>query len=152
MTEPLPTADDGAPRRLETAIGTFEVQSRDVIFFADGLPGFERCRHFVLLSSPQVAPLHCLHAVGGPAASFLAIDPRLVLPQYRCVLTESDRRRLGVGDETPLVWLALVAVDAEQRATVNLRAPIVVNPARMAGCQVMPHNSLYPVRHPLQTE
>jgi flagellar assembly factor FliW len=41
-----------------------------------------------------------------------------------------------------------VTADAEG-ATVNLRAPIVINPSRMTGFQVMPHNSLYPLRHPL---
>jgi flagellar assembly factor FliW len=40
-------------------------------------------------------------------------------------------------------------MDNGQGPSVNLRAPIVVNPARMLGFQVMPHNSLYPLRQPL---
>jgi flagellar assembly factor FliW len=50
------------------------------------------------------------------------------------------------------LWLAIVTLDQDERAFVNLRAPIVVNPERMLGYQVMPHNSLYPLRHPLASE
>ena len=138
-----------ATRRIDTAFGTFDVDGRSVIQFADGLPGFEQTRRFVLLSSPELAPLRLLHNVEGPAASFLAVDPRIVLPDYRAVLAGNDRARLGADEETALLWLALVTVDGAQGASVNLRAPIVINPGRMIGFQIMPHNSLYPLRHPL---
>ena len=136
-------------RNVDTAFGPFAVDDRSVIEFAEGLPGFEQTRRFVLLSSPELAPLHLLHHVEGPAASFLAVDPRVVLPSYRTVLSAGDRARLGAGDDSALLWLALVTMDAGQGPSVNLRAPIVVNPARMLGFQVMPHESLYPLRHPL---
>jgi len=136
-------------RQLETPFGTFPIDDASVIDFADGLPGFEQTRKFVLLSSPELAPLHLLHYADGPAASFLAVDPRVVLPSYRTDLGAGDRLRLGATDDHQLLWLALVTMDAGQGPSVNLRAPIVVNPARMLGCQVMPHNSLYPLRHPL---
>ena len=147
---PSHTADTGSDlRQVETAFGTFAVDDRSVIEFAEGLPGFEQTRRFVLLSSPELAPLHLLHHVEGPAASFLAVDPRVVLPSYRAVLSAGDRARLGAGEDSSLLWLALVTMDAGQGPSVNLRAPIVVNPAEMLGCQVMPHESLYPLRHPL---
>ena len=138
-----------AQRTVDTAFGTFAVDDRSVIEFAEGLPGFEQTRRFVLLSSPELEPLHLLHHVEGPAASFLAVDPRIVLPSYRTVLGAGDRARLGAGDDSALLWLALVTMDAGQGPSVNLRAPIVVNPARMLGFQVMPRESLYPLRHPL---
>jgi flagellar assembly factor FliW len=146
--------DDQAERRvhLTTVLGEFDVDPRDVLRFPDGLPGFERSRQFVLLSAPGLAPLQCLHSIEDRPASFLAIDPRLVLPRYRCVLSEGDRARLGVKDDSTLLWLALVTMVDDTEATVNLRAPIVVNPARMVGFQVLPYNSLYPLRHPLALE
>ena len=146
---PTQSPETSELRNVETAFGIFAVDDRSVIEFAEGLPGFEQTRRFVLLSSPELAPLHLLHHVEGPAASFLAVDPRIVLPSYRTVLGANDRARLGAGDDSALLWLALVTMDAGQGPSVNLRAPIVVNPARMLGFQVMPHESLYPLRHPL---
>ena len=136
--------------RVETAFGSFDVAPADIVSFPAGLPGFEECRRFVVLSSRELEPFKCLQSVDGPSASFLAVDPRLVFPEYRCQLTEVDKARLGDPGEEQLVWLAVVTVQAED-TLVNLRAPVVVNPARMLGYQLMPSNSLYPLRFELTT-
>jgi flagellar assembly factor FliW len=121
----------------------------DAIAFPDGIPGFEACRQFVLLSSDAHAPLQRIDAIEGPSASFLCIDPRLVVPGYTCRLSPGDERRLQVGPESRLVWLSPVTVEPDGTVTANLRAPIVINADRMVGRQVLPNDSLYPIRHVL---
>ena len=49
----------------------------------------------------------------------------------------------------PLLWLALVSAHEHAPATVNLRAPIVINPASMRGIQIVPAESPYRLDHPL---
>jgi flagellar assembly factor FliW len=148
-TAALPRQSDTGSTRMVTRFGEFDAEPADVLSFPQGLPGFEQCRQFVLLSAEDLRPLQCLHAVAGPPASFLVIDPRVVWPRYRCVVRDSDRVRLGASAETPLVWLGLVAIDENGAASVNLRAPVVINPERMLGLQCLPHDSLYPLRHPV---
>ena len=138
--------------RIETRFGEFEADRRNLVDFPSGLPGFEQCRHFVIMSSPSMAPLQCLHAIDGEPATFLVIDPRVVLGDYRCVLSTPDRFRLGIEDDAPLLWLSVVTIKEDGPAFANLRAPIVINPERMVGFQVMPHDSLYPVRYPVGQE
>lgn len=138
----------GGVTRVDTAFGTFDVAPDQIVTFPAGLPGFEECRRFVVLSSRELEPFQCLQSVEGPSASFLAVDPRRVFPDYRCVLSEVDRARLGEPEESSLAWLAVVTVLDEQ-TVVNLRAPVVVNPTRMLGYQLMPSNSLYPLRFEL---
>src|SRR3989442_7830836 len=135
--------------RISGESGELDVDRRDIIRFPDGLPGFERSRAFVLLTSEANAPLQYLHAVEGPPASFLAIDPKLVLENYRCELNEADRQRLGADRDEALLWLALVMVEADGAITVNLRAPVGINPPGIVGHQMMPHQCLYPLRHVL---
>jgi flagellar assembly factor FliW len=152
MTAPQP--DDTTTvttLRVQTGFGEFDVAPSDILTFPNGLPGFERSRRFVLLSSDEeLAPFRCLQAVEGPPASFVVIDPRIVLPAYRTSLSHADLVRLTATEETPLVWLAIVTLGtAEVAPHVNLRAPIVINPETMVGYQLMPSNSLYPLRHPL---
>lgn len=144
IPEPCPPVDG---IRLNTRFGEFEADGRSLIAFPSGLPGFEQCRRFVVLSSMEAAPLQCLLAVDGPPAAFLALDPRLVLPEYRCVLGAADESRLGTAEPGQLLWLALLTVDEEGEAYANLRAPVVINPSRMIGFQVVPQDSLYPLRH-----
>jgi len=134
---------------LSTRFGEFDADSRNLLSFPAGLPGFEQCHRFVLLASVEAAPLQVLMSVDGPPASFLAIEPRIVLPTYRCVLSASDRQRLDAAEADTILWLSLLTVKDDGAAFANLRAPVVVNPARMTGYQVVPQDSLYPLRHPI---
>ena len=131
------------------ALGDAVVQRVDVIRFPKGIPGFEACHGFVLMAQEQDTGLQYLKAVEGPPASFLVVDPRHVLPGYRCELSEGDRERLHAQDGTPLLWLVLVSVETDGTVVANLRAPVVINPDRMIGAQVIPHHCLYPLRHVL---
>jgi len=137
--------------QLYTHFGSFELRREDILSFPTGLPGFENARRFVILSAPAYAPLQCLQAVDSPSPSFLVIDPRLVVDGYRTRLNQSDLVRLGVSDDARLVWLAIVTVGADG-TFVNLRAPVVINPERMLGFQLVPSDSLYPLRQPLGAE
>ena len=118
-----------------------------VVEFPAGIPGFEMCRRFVLITSPDLAPLACLQALDPPEPSFLAVNPTLLDPGYSLTLREFERARL-VGADEPLVWLALVTI-TNGEATANLRAPIVINPRRMIGCQFIRDEVEYPVHFPL---
>lgn len=127
--------------------GPVAVAQQEVIEFPAGIPGFETCRRFILLAPPELAPLSCLRALDPPEASFLVVDPRLLDPNYDLSLREFERVRLGSGSES-LLWLAIVTVDKDG-ATANLRAPVVINPRRMVGCQFIRDDHDYPVYYPL---
>jgi flagellar assembly factor FliW len=127
-----------------------EVEPCDVVTFPDGLPGFEGSRQFVLLELDETAPLKVLHAVNADDPSFLVVDPRNVLPNFRCDIGSADRARLGASDDGTFLWLAIVSVSGEDDVTVNLRAPIVIDPTRMRGRQVLPNACVYPLQHPIE--
>ena len=125
---------------------TGAIEDREMVTFPHGMPGFEECRSFVVFAA-AAGPFQWLSSVEGPPASFLAVDPRKVLPNFRYVLSPSDLSRLQASHDTPLLWLAIVLVDSDGTVSANLRAPIVINPASMTGQQVMPQDCLYPLRH-----
>jgi flagellar assembly factor FliW len=150
MTQPLaPLYQPDPAGDLEVDRGALEPRPEDIIAFPDGVPGFESCRRFVLIASDDTAPFSRLQAVDAPRPAFLTIDPALALKRYRRILSPADRVRLDVSNDDTLLWLAIVTLSPDETASVNLRAPIVINPRLMIGFQVMPHQSLYPVRHPL---
>lgn len=120
-----------------------------VVTFPEGLPGFERCQRFLLYSKPETLPIRCLHAIEGAEATFLAIETDYALEGFRQQLSGPDRARLHADEATPLLWLALVTVEEDGPVTANLRAPIVINLRSQVGFQIMPHQCVYPLRHPL---
>jgi flagellar assembly factor FliW len=121
-----------------------------IVTFTQGLPGFEDSRRFVLVASPSLDPFTLLQGAGVEAPSFVAVDPVLVESGYRMPLAHADLVRLEAGPDDSLLWLALVAAKADGSATVNLRAPVVINPASMRGIQVLAHESPYRLDHPLR--
>ena len=116
-----------------------------VLEFPSGIPGFESHRRFILIASADLSPLGCLKAVDSSDVSFLVIDPRLLLMNYDITLSDFERARIGAGPDEPLLWLAIVTI-TQKEATANLRAPVVINPATMIGCQVIRENDQYPVQ------
>jgi flagellar assembly factor FliW len=122
-----------------------------VVTFADGLPGFERTRHFVLVTSPAIAPFTIVQGTDADAPAFVAVDPHCVTRDFQTRLDAADLSRLKARGDGPLLWLALVTARPQAVATVNLRAPLVINPASMRGIQVVPSDSVYAVDHPLPT-
>ncbi|MDH4066943.1 MAG: flagellar assembly protein FliW [Acidobacteriota bacterium] len=125
-----------------------DVPAADIVTIPDGLPGFERCRRFVVMSSPELEPLARVEGLDDERPSFLALDPRLALPDYDTVLSPADRQRLAVDDHDALLWLAIVRLE-DTRLVVNLRAPIVINPRLMIGRQIVPADSPYSTHHEL---
>ena len=121
-----------------------------VIEFADGLPGFETCHQFVLISGPALDPFTIVQGVGSAGPSFAAIDPLRVTGGYRADLQASDRARLGVDAGEDLLWLALICPRPGLEPTVNLRAPLVINPRTLRGIQLISSESTYRVDHPLR--
>lgn len=133
---------------IETRFGSYLADRGAVVSVADGLPGFERCRRFVVVTAPTLHPFNCLQGLDDSKPSFLTLDPRSVVEGYATGLTADDRERLDVADGDALLWLALVRLDGD-RALVNLRAPVVINARRMLGVQLMAPDSPYSTEHVL---
>jgi flagellar assembly factor FliW len=121
-----------------------------VIEFPGGLPGFEHHRRFVLVRAPGLDPFTMLQGLGPGAPAFAAVDPRHVAPGYTLDLEAGDRLRLEDDGTTPLVWLALAIVRDTGAVTVNLRAPLVINPVTLRGIQVIQPDAAYAFDHPLR--
>lgn len=142
----MSVAPVSAPRR--PAHRHDDAAAPNTITMVDGLPGFEPCRHFVVMSSSDLEPLARLQGLDPSGPSFLALDPRMVMPDYETVLAPADRRRLEASDDDTLLWLVLVRLEG-RRVLVNMQAPVVINPRRMLGLQVVPADSPYSTHHEL---
>jgi flagellar assembly factor FliW len=133
---------------VETKFGKYLADGGAVVTVADGLPGFERCRQFVVVSGPTLQPFNCLQGMDDARPSFLTLDPRSVVDGYVTDLQAADRERLDAREDDALLWLALARLDGD-RVLVNLRAPVVINARRMVGLQLIAADSPYSTEHVL---
>lgn len=135
--------------------GQVEVNEDSVITFPEGIPGFPSERDFILLQlGLEETPFWWLQSVSDEQLCFLTIEPNRVFPDYDFRVPNEQLRQLQLGEEPSLEALAIVNVpDGElRRATVNLRAPVLVNPSARLGVQVILDREQYAIRQQLFPE
>ncbi|MCX7867860.1 flagellar assembly protein FliW [Limisphaera sp. VF-2] len=115
-----------------------------------GLLGFESIREYLLVFHPDEAPFGWLQAQDPSGLAFVVVDPFLVLPDYRPDIPPPDVALLGLKGPEDALLLNIVTIHSPQRATVNLKGPIVINRHTWMAKQVVIANAIeYSVQHPL---
>ncbi len=134
--------------RIESRrFGPIEAKTEDLIHF-DGLPGFEAARRFLLLDHDRSSPFGWLVCVDSPELGFVVTDPRMFFPDYRPRIDSRHWHRVEATAKTPVELLAIVGLHDGQ-ASVNLAAPLVVNPDNRRAAQVILEDADYSTREPL---
>jgi len=118
-----------------------------------GLLGFEQCKRFALIASPEEEPFLWLQSVDEPKLAFLVMSPFIAVPSYRPEISDEDAGFLGLAGPDATLVFNIVTVRGPQGATVNLKGPIVVNRRTLVGKQIIPLNApSLSVDHPLPVQ
>lgn len=120
------------------------VLSSTPVTFTAPMPGLENVHDFTLRNIDSAPGLFALESGSSPVRLFLA-DAAVFVPGYTPPLPGSALEALELGDgEAPQV---LVVVNHSPTATtVNLMAPIVLNPATRRCTQLVLDGKEYPLR------
>jgi len=135
-------------RRIQSPrFGAIEVDDASRITF-DGLPGFPDLRHFVVLHHDRDSAFGWLQSFERPEVAFPVIDPRPWFPSYRPALRVAVLHALEAAPTDPLEWLA-IATARDGAVTLNLAAPLLVNPANRRGVQAVLEDETWSTSEPL---
>lgn len=130
--------------------GAVDVSEEDVLEFDRGLFGFEHVRRWVLLEHGPRSPLRLLHAVEWPDLVFVVVEPFLICPEYELDLNAEDAAAVHWWDDAGVLVLVTVGIpDDPGEMTANLKGPILVNPKRRRGLQVVLPGDRWSPRHRL---
>lgn len=113
-------------------------RDEDVVFFSDGLVGYEDCQRFVIAENENLAPLHLMQSLDRPEVGFLVLDPRVLIEDYCWQLLEGEQL-------LPLVTVILG--EAPEECTANLCAPVLIDYQNMTGRQIILRGEKYSVTH-----
>ena len=115
-----------------------------------GLLGFEQMKDYLLVSNPGEEPFSWLQVKGNATLAFVVMDPFMAAPDYHPDIPQPDVDFLGLEQPEDALLLNIVTLHGPNRATVNLKGPIVVNRHTGIGKQVVIANAAhYSVQHPL---
>ena len=123
---------------MTSRFGEIEVNKADVITLPDGLIGFPECKNYVLLDQHKDGVFKFMQSLDDGAIAFTVMDPTQICPEYKASVQSSDDCEL----------IALVTMpNNPNNATVNLKAPLVIDIATRTGKQVIISGDKYHTRH-----
>ncbi len=133
-----------------TRFGALKVEAADLIQFPGGMPGLEACRTWVLLTDAGNECLGWLQSTERPEIALAVVSPRRFVPNYQLRVSKSELEPLALADVRQAQVLVIVSKH-DGAITLNLKAPLVINPEVLIGRQVVANGEL-PVQYSLVRE
>ncbi|MEK4353588.1 flagellar assembly protein FliW [Paenibacillus sp. FSL R5-0475] len=130
--------------------GEIDVDEEQLYHFPKGLPGFDEETDFALIAVEET-PFWYLQSVKEKGLSFLLSDPFVFYPSYEFDLPDDEAEELGI-DKEVVVRCIITLKEQVDQSTINLLAPIVLNPVKHAGKQIVLHRAPYHTKHSLLLE
>jgi len=137
---------------IESAqFGSIDIDERQLITFDNGIPGFESYRIFALLTPNAQMPFSFLQSLDDKIVAFILTNPFLFYPEYEFELHEEAAELLRIRSQEEVTVWSIVSVGSHMSdSTLNLLAPVIINPISRKGKQVILHGSGYLTKHPLR--
>lgn len=131
--------------------GSVSFQENDLIFFPEGLLGFESYQSFLPIPlQEENDTLISLQSIDNENLSFIIINPFVFFPEYAPILSEKDKKELNIQSEDDLSYYAICVINESlSSSTANLKAPIVINAKSRVGKQIILDSQIYSFRHPI---
>ena len=147
-----PPQPESAGIAIESQVlGPVSVPEAHIITFAAGLPGFPQECRYALIDGQLKPPFYILQCVDNPAAAFVVADPVALFPDYRPKSGPVDLQDLQAqGPEHLRVLVILTFARGRPREiTANMISPLLINPGRSLGKQIVIDKPYYSAQQPV---
>ncbi len=123
------------------------------ILFEDGIPGFPDHQEFELVDFAEgESAFQLLQSTRDEDLAMIVCSPWLFFPDYEPEITDADRDGLDLVNPDDAVVFCPVTIGPENRLTVNLLGPFVVNAGTRQARQIVLIDSKYETQTPIQIE
>jgi len=130
------------------SLGEIDVMEDSILYFPDGILGFEELKRYILAEVEEFRPFLWLISVDQPEIGFAISDPQMFHPtRYEVTLSEADRDVLDLqAGDTISVFVIVSIGEGGRRITANLKGPVVLNTRNRLGKQVVVYSPSFSVR------
>lgn len=130
--------------------GAIDIEDEKVITLEGGMIGFPFLQKFTLIfdeeKEKKAASIMWLQSMDEGEVAFPVMHPNEINPDYNPTVNDEMLAPLGeLNDENTYVLVTVTAAAEPKEATVNLKAPIVINTDTRKGCQIIVEDD-YPVK------
>lgn len=134
--------------------GNVDIPVEEVIYFPEGICGFEDLKRWVLLGNTgdkdSESVFMWLQSIEDINICFVVIDPYVFMADYSPSVGYDTMSLIGTDNLEDLRFLAIVNVpDNIKGMTVNLKSPLVVNSVKNMAVQLVMDTDKYFFKHHL---
>ncbi len=128
--------------------GDLKISEDKIITMEKPVLGFEQLKRYCIIERDDCEPFLWYQSLENPAVAFLIVNPIIFYPEYSIEVNPKEIEELLVNDVKTVETYVIVTIPQDQqRMSVNLKGPILINTeSRLAKQQVMV-NSDYRVKH-----
>jgi len=132
-----------------THFGKIEIRDTDILFFEEGIIGFEDVKKFGLINSEDPeSPFKWIQAVERPDLAFALVDPFRIKKDYDFDLKDEYVEALEIMEPSDVMVFSIVVVPEDiSKISMNLKAPLIINKNNNKAAQVILDTDKYTVRH-----
>ena len=131
-----------------TRFGRLTIDQQRLITFSRGLLGFGEYTRFALIQPGDDSCFYWLQSVDDAELAFVLVDPQMFFKDYQVPIKGETADELGLSDlSTAQIFVICNRVD--DWLTGNLLGPVVINPEKRVGQQVVLTEKRWTTRQPL---
>lgn len=131
--------------------GEVDIADDKVITLPQGLLGFEDFKKYVILYNSEKSSgndISWFQSVEEQAFAVPVVNPLFVKENYNPVIDDEMLEILGEVDEEGYFVLVTMRIPSDPKEiSCNLKAPIIINPKTLLGCQMIVENEEYSIRY-----
>lgn len=138
--------------RIDTRyFGEVDITEEKIIHFEKGLFGFEEYKDYTILydiESKEEPFFSWLQSTTEKTLAFPIVNPFKIDENYNPVIDESLLATMGECDEEDYLVYLLATVPKEVKdASVNMKAPLIINTRNCQAIQAIAENEGYEIKH-----
>ncbi|OGC79996.1 MAG: hypothetical protein A2W07_07010 [candidate division Zixibacteria bacterium RBG_16_43_9] len=135
---------------LTSRFGKISFSSKEVYSFSKGIYGFPQEKRYLFLKLKEYEPFLWLQSVEKPDLAILLIDPLIFLRDYKPEILKKELEDIEILDlKKAEIYVTVTPSGKLKQSSLNLLAPIIINPARRLGKQVVLKSGDYRIQHPI---
>lgn len=119
-----------------TRFGPVTANEEDIIVFPNGLIGFEKSKHWIILPDSDNRDVAWLQSTTQPQVALPIVSPRKFMPDYKVTVGQRDLAALSCRS-SDRIFVMLVLSKTGKTLTANLRGPLIINLTQRLGIQTV---------------
>ena len=132
--------------------GNIEIGEEKIIHFENGVLGFEDYKDYTILydNEKEKSFFSWLQSTEESSLAFPIVNPFNVVESYNPQINDDMLESIGgISDEDTVVFLMATIPEDVKQASVNMKAPLIINASSRKGVQIIADGQEYEIKHKL---